>query len=1298
MDKAKHESCLMISIKQDDEKMFDLLIKCGADPLQFVGENHKVTALHCAAQENKIAYVRKLLKLEVPVDISHDDIEGLWTPLHEAALHSTEEVIGTLLDAGANIEAQTQTKSTPLALASRHYKMAATRYLISRGANVNTQDKAGSTPLIQACLVGATSVAKLLIEVGKADMTIKNAAGATALDEADRKDMWECALYVWSAGCESGAFKTAKGLGPVKWTRPRVLGHRKFDSAASKASTGDDGDKEEEDASIFRVHGTEFDDDEEDEEDEDEFGGVRRRGPGGAAAAAADLNDQNNAASAGALISLAADHIFMQTGAAGAAGKSVVGPKGAHFSHPPAPRYGCATTNIGSSFYLFGGIGYPDGVARYNPDQAFRDDDEDEEKRLEQVDLFSHTGFYRLDMDNLSYRSLIPSTVRKASSAASNKMDRVRIAPTVRIEEDGLTVTCTDPDMEDAEPATAVAATPFRKEDGFSYFEVEVINAGLRGIVAVGLVSDGYDLDKMPGWDHESIGYHADDACAFHNTGWGRQWGKRYGDGDVVGCGIIWETGEVFYSLNGEFLGVAYRSPAVKEYYAAVGFRNALAQMKVNFGAIPFFFDFRAPSLQWERLPSSAQEFDGRHPFHMFTIGSGLEDEDKDAKAIEKDSAIVLLGNGNSTAQRRFWVWKQDKWYSCQTDGETPFVFGAYSCTSVDNSIYVLIHSDNEHLKQIYPQQPVLLRMKFKTQEEIDANLSGLYESSDMDIAEDVESKKTENDGASTEGSISAATSSTATQSTTQDGGLGAGKSKLKKKSKISHLDATWQQIFPKPASYTVPQDSLDNWFNAMKVISSEFSTSTIVGVEGKICFIGKTALALLDPETFDISVKVYEGAVPPVDKFSTVVVGHHIETFGGWDQHSQRNEVNILDTRNAVWYPPHVLGISPRPRNHHSAASAKVSNSKYLRKTSAAAIESAEPRPEEEFSSTCIVHAYGWNGCNYIDDVEVLSLQNKEEPNRLISLLKPIERQGEAGVVNFKFISIDGSVHWWSTNAIVIAARASKWREVILASREPTITIEVTNYPLSAFVSFIRFLHDDLADFEVDRDGARMFCKLVDNVAPEHSKRIVEALVLTRLNIRSRMSEDMTWAFENDLYSDISFKLSDSSSSSNAVSTIKAHKCILMAHSAYFQSLLAGGLAESSKDEITIADADYKPFRIVIQYLYTQALDLESVAECITEVFMLACKYAITDLKQQLESIIAYNLSVENAASLLLLADSYQAEGLKKTCSKFIANHFDQVVSTEDYAPNAELIFNIIQPYLEKVQTKHHKQAASKK
>ena len=43
------------------------------------------------------------------------------------------------------------------------------------------------------------------------------------------------------------------------------------------------------------------------------------------------------------------------------------------------------------------------------------------------------------------------------------------------------------------------------------YFVSEVINTGNKDIIAMGLVPEKFDTNGPPGWEEESVAYHADD-------------------------------------------------------------------------------------------------------------------------------------------------------------------------------------------------------------------------------------------------------------------------------------------------------------------------------------------------------------------------------------------------------------------------------------------------------------------------------------------------------------------------------------------------------------------------------------------------------------------------------------------------------------------------------------------------------------------------------------------------------------------------------------------------------------------
>jgi len=103
---------------------------------------------------------------------------------------------------------------------------------------------------------------------------------------------------------------------------------------------------------------------------------------------------------------------------------------------------------------------------------------------------------------------------------------------------------------------------------------------------------------RMPGWDSNSYGYHGDDGGIFHSHGnMLRVYGPKYGEGDTVGCGVNYESGGIFFTLNGNFLGYAWEEIQVvqdgkKDLFPTVGV-DSNSPLVCNFGDVrPFVFDF----------------------------------------------------------------------------------------------------------------------------------------------------------------------------------------------------------------------------------------------------------------------------------------------------------------------------------------------------------------------------------------------------------------------------------------------------------------------------------------------------------------------------------------------------------------------------------------------------------------------------------------------------------------------------------------------------------------------------------
>jgi len=131
-----------------------------------------------------------------------------------------------------------------------------------------------------------------------------------------------------------------------------------------------------------------------------------------------------------------------------------------------------------------------------------------------------------------------------------------------------------------------------------AYFELKVgacaAAPGEADCIAVGLGSDAFPLHgRQPGWDSHSYGYHSDDGRLFHGSGTrSRASWPRFQPGDIVGCGISIATRQIFYTLNGGFLGIAFTAKASHlPLYPLVGL-DSHAEVSFNFGQqTPFRFD-----------------------------------------------------------------------------------------------------------------------------------------------------------------------------------------------------------------------------------------------------------------------------------------------------------------------------------------------------------------------------------------------------------------------------------------------------------------------------------------------------------------------------------------------------------------------------------------------------------------------------------------------------------------------------------------------------------------------------------
>ena len=106
------------------------------------------------------------------------------------------------------------------------------------------------------------------------------------------------------------------------------------------------------------------------------------------------------------------------------------------------------------------------------------------------------------------------------------------------------------------EAASVRADHPMPKEAGLYYFEVTVLSRFKEGYIGIGCSGPKVQLCRLPGWEADSWAYHGDDGYSFSATSAGKPFGPKFNAMDVIGCGVNFRTGNVFFTKNGVPLGM----------------------------------------------------------------------------------------------------------------------------------------------------------------------------------------------------------------------------------------------------------------------------------------------------------------------------------------------------------------------------------------------------------------------------------------------------------------------------------------------------------------------------------------------------------------------------------------------------------------------------------------------------------------------------------------------------------------------------------------------------------------------
>ncbi|XP_078361274.1 BTB/POZ domain-containing protein 6-like [Oculina patagonica] len=167
----------------------------------------------------------------------------------------------------------------------------------------------------------------------------------------------------------------------------------------------------------------------------------------------------------------------------------------------------------------------------------------------------------------------------------------------------------------------------------------------------------------------------------------------------------------------------------------------------------------------------------------------------------------------------------------------------------------------------------------------------------------------------------------------------------------------------------------------------------------------------------------------------------------------------------------------------------------------------------------------------------------------------------------------------------------------------------------------------------------------------------------------RPTIKERSKFVFNNDLFSDVKFVVSDSNGeneSKRSKQVIPAHKFVLSISSPVFEAMFYGELAET-EDYVELPDCEYESLLELFRFMYSDEVNLSG--SNVMGVLYLAEKYIVPALADKCTEYLQENLDPLNVFSILPTAQKYEEKNLVDQCWKVIDRQTEEAVKSDEFA-----------------------------
>ncbi|XP_055842382.1 speckle-type POZ protein-like A [Episyrphus balteatus] len=223
-----------------------------------------------------------------------------------------------------------------------------------------------------------------------------------------------------------------------------------------------------------------------------------------------------------------------------------------------------------------------------------------------------------------------------------------------------------------------------------------------------------------------------------------------------------------------------------------------------------------------------------------------------------------------------------------------------------------------------------------------------------------------------------------------------------------------------------------------------------------------------------------------------------------------------------------------------------------------------------------------------------------------------------------------------------------------ILHVKEISDGVEFGKNDRHGFATFIRrrLLKADLKPFLLG-DVLRIVCKIEaltnkENISGQNA-------VGQKKNSESHLIADLDKLLQSQIHSEVKLVVGKFE--------FPAHKNILATRSDVFKAMFEHNMKETKSGRVIITDVKAEVVKEMLHFIYTG--NSPKIKEMANELFIVADKYALNNLKEMSEIALFEKMSIETAAETLILADRYNMELLKKKTLNYITIHGKNITKT---------------------------------